>query len=63
MNKKLKLKEYLEQVPINIKQDVENICKVPDNERRWLMLKTCFLAYAPELVDNEFAWNLYKTTI
>jgi|APSaa5957512535_1039671.scaffolds.fasta_scaffold882859_1 hypothetical protein len=54
---------YLEQVPESIKKDVINICRIPDNEQRWRTLKHCFLAYAPELVDNKLAWNIYQTTI
>ena len=62
MNKQ-RFEDYLEQVPDQIQQDVINICKIPDNEQRWRTLKHCFLAYAPELVDNKLAWNLYQTTI
>lgn len=59
----IQFKKLLEQVPEKIQQDVVDICKIPDNEKRWQTLKHCFLAYAPELVDNKLAWNIYTTTI
>ena len=62
MNKH-RFEEYLALVPEQIQQDVVNICKIPNNEQRWRTLKHCFLAYAPDLVDNKLAWNIYQTTI
>ena len=60
---KRQLKAYLDQVPEAIKQDVINILKIQDNEERWKFLRYCFLAYAPELIDTQFAWNLYQETV
>ena len=57
------LQTYLDQVPTAIKKDVNNILRIKDNEERWKFLRYCFLAYAPELIDNQFAWNLYKETL
>jgi hypothetical protein len=57
------LQVYLDQVPTAIKKDVNNILRIEDNEERWKFLRYCFLAYAPELIDNQFAWNLYKETV
>jgi len=57
------LQQYLNQVPDKIKNDVNNILRIKDNEERWKFLRYCFLAYAPELIDNQFAWNLYKETV
>jgi len=57
------LQAYLDQVPTAIKKDVNNILRIEDNEERWKFLRYCFLAYAPELIDNQFAWNLYKETV
>lgn len=57
------LQQYLNQVPTEIKKDVTNILRISDNEERWKYLRYCFLAYAPELIDNQFAWNLYKETV
>ena len=57
------LQVYLDQVPTAIKKDVNNILRIKDNEERWKFLRYCFLAYAPELIDNQFVWNLYKETL
>ena len=57
------LNTYLEQVPDSIKKDVNDILRIQDKEERWKFLRYCFLAYAPELIDNQFAWSLYKESL
>lgn len=39
------------------------IANAGSNEERWVRIKTFFSRTSPWLVDNFFAWNLYRTTL
>ena len=59
-----KLKMYLKVLSFDKRAIVQKIIKnTPPSEERWLKLKAYFLRINPALIDNLFAWNIYKFSI
>lgn len=58
------LKVYLRALSIERQKMVKKIIsETPPNEERWMKIKSYFLGISPSLVDNLFAWNIYKLSV
>jgi len=61
---KLIIENYLGALSIDRQRRINRIIdSATSNEERWMLIKSYFLKTSPHLVDNFFAWNLYKLTI
>jgi hypothetical protein len=54
----LSILSRLKQVEVN-----RIISKYNNPEQRWIKLKQYFIKTNPSLIDNLYAWNLYKSSI
>lgn len=61
--KKYELNKYLELLTETEKLSIEKLIEIKDTEKRWEAIKSYFLKHNPKLVDNRFAWNLYRSTL
>ena len=58
------LKVYLRALSIERQKMVKQIIsETPPNEERWMKIKSYFMGISPSLVDNLFAWNIYKLSV
>lgn len=51
-------------IPHNMASHICRILETQDEEKRWLLLKIyCCDKNLLELIDNKWAWNLYKESL
>jgi len=58
------LQKYWERVlSFGLEDEVTEILKIEDNEKRLAELKRCFMKVDPKLLDEKLVWNLYLETL
>lgn len=58
------LSVYIRALSIEKQKRINSIISTTSaGEERWLVLKSYFMSISPKLVDNLFAWNVYRLSV